>query len=212
MPKMKIPKFSIVLFALGLFFLFDGEFQAFLGATLLSGIVLYFSFSKQRRQQLNSPASMPRPHASPSIPPSFDESSATFGVWDCSIHGADGQDLRFDRALYHNIVIESRNQQLCTAQIRGSHGEIYQTTLDSCTCEDFQRRGLPCKHIYKLALSHGFSPDAFFSSRSDVVWYVDNGHVFHVSTGCRSLQNRFARRTTVTMAEYKGLHPCRFCF
>lgn len=37
-------------------------------------------------------------------------------------------------------------------EIIGSSGDIYETTLSSCTCFDFRGRGLPCKHIYRVAL------------------------------------------------------------
>lgn len=37
----------------------------------------------------------------------------------------------------------------------GSDGSVYSTTLSGCTCVDFERRGLPCKHIYRLASELG---------------------------------------------------------
>ena len=36
-----------------------------------------------------------------------------------------------------------------------NENEEYETTLNSCTCSDFQKRQLPCKHIYKLAMILG---------------------------------------------------------
>lgn len=135
----------------------------------------------------------------------------TFGSWDVSIHGSDGQDLRFDRAQFQNLVIQSYDASTGVAEILGSRGILYKTTLDSCTCDDFQRRGLPCKHIYKLALSMGYTMDAFFAARSDVVWYADGCRVYHADPNCRGLKNRLSRRSTVSMAEYSGLHPCKSC-
>lgn len=46
------------------------------------------------------------------------------------------------------------------ANFSGSKGQIYDTTLFSCTCIDFMRgvkrkRPLPCKHIYRLAIECG---------------------------------------------------------
>ena len=153
----------------------------------------------------------------PPVPPVMitpDLSGSTgvsFGSWDVSIHGADGQDVRMDRALFQNIVIQSYDPATGTAEILGTRGEVYKTDLDRCACEDFQRRGLPCKHIYKLALSRGYSADAFFSARSDVVWYADGCRVYHTSPDCRGLRNRYSRRSTVSMAEYNGLRPCKTC-
>lgn len=37
----------------------------------------------------------------------------------------------------------------------GSGKQPYITTLSSCTCVDFVRRKLPCKHIYRLAIELG---------------------------------------------------------
>ena len=51
-----------------------------------------------------------------------------------------------------NIKLNETNQ---TAKLYGSSG-IYDVTLNSCTCYDFESRNLPCKHIYKLALDLGF--------------------------------------------------------
>ena len=155
---------------------------------------------------------MPRPRPSVSVAHDLDGSSgASFGSWDVSIHGADGQDVRMDRALFQNIVIQSYDPTTGSAEILGTRGEVYKTDLDRCTCEDFQRRGLPCKHIYKLALSRGYSADAFFSARSDVVWYADGCQVYHARPDCRGLRNRYSRRSTVSMAEYNGLRPCKTC-
>lgn len=42
----------------------------------------------------------------------------------------------------------------CCGVFSGSHG-TYSTTLERCTCIDFIRRKLPCKHIYRLAIELG---------------------------------------------------------
>lgn len=171
------------------------------------------------------PSAVPAEHAAAPVdvpsPPSHraatpvtvvpDLDGSTFGAWDISVHGADGQDLRFDRALFQQMTIQSYDPAAGVAEILGTHGEVYTVTLDSCTCEDFQRRGLPCKHIYKLALSRGYSADAFFSARHDVVWYADGCRVYHEDANCRGLRNRYSRRSTVAMAEYQGLRPCKSC-
>ncbi len=189
---------------------------------IVPGVIL-FLLSQKRKQAANS-SDVPAPSRSgsgaqnrPPVPPVTitpdlsGSAGASFGSWDVSIHGADGQDVRMDRSLFQNIVIQSYNPATGTAEILGTHGDVYQTSLDRCTCEDFQRRGLPCKHIYKLALSRGYSADAFFSARSDVVWYADGCRVYHTSPDCRGLRNRYSRRSTVSMAEYNGLRPCKSC-
>lgn len=39
--------------------------------------------------------------------------------------------------------------------IQGSDGCLYHVRLDGCECVDYERRQLPCKHIYRLALDLG---------------------------------------------------------
>lgn len=199
---------GVLAFPSGLVFIIPGVF------------LILLSKKRERKENTGGPSanrsgSEPEKHttSSPvSIVPDLDGSSGTsFGSWDISIHGADGQDVRLDRALFQNITILSYDSSSGSAEILGTHGEIYKTDLDHCTCEDFQRRGLPCKHIYKQALARGYSADAFFSARSDVVWYADKCHVYHTSPDCRGLRNRFARRSTVSMAQYSGLRPCKTC-
>lgn len=189
---------------------------------IIPGVALFLL--SQKRKQAANPAGGPasnrsgggvqnRPPVSPvAITPDLGGSSgSSFGSWDVSIHGADGQDVRMDRALFQNIVIQSYDPATGSAEILGTRGEVYKTDLDRCTCEDFQRRGLPCKHIYKLALARGYTADAFFSARSDVVWYADGCQVYHTHANCRGLRNRYSRRSTVSMAEYSGLRPCKSC-
>lgn len=209
-----------VVFAMAVICLVDGDFQAFGGAVLVATVLAFVALRKSKRPKAEAPqpAHVPVAPTAPvpvrnttEIHVDLDSSVATFGCWDVSIHGADGQDVRLDRALFQNLVISSYDAETGVAEVLGSRGGVYETTLNSCTCEDFQRRGLPCKHIYKLALSRGYSTDAFFSARSDVVWYADGCRVYHTHPECRGLRNRIARRTTVTMAEYQGLRPCKTC-
>lgn len=54
----------------------------------------------------------------------------------------------------------TRNMQIfppfeASAMIRGESGQVYQTSLHSCSCPDFQARHQPCKHMYRLALELG---------------------------------------------------------
>lgn len=53
-----------------------------------------------------------------------------------------------------------------SARIMGTSREIYNTSLSTCSCMDFQKRKLPCKHMYHLA---------FFSGRmNDFDWIGDD--------------------------------------
>lgn len=42
-----------------------------------------------------------------------------------------------------------------SATFHGSSPFPYETTQSYCTCTDFERRQLPCKHMYRLALELG---------------------------------------------------------
>ncbi|WP_293726911.1 SWIM zinc finger family protein [uncultured Phascolarctobacterium sp.] len=83
----------------------------------------------------------------------------TFGNWDASIHSKTDQIKRINTSKQ----IKSKNvvdldAQCQTARISGSSGELYEVTLDHCTCFDFDAKRGPCKHIYKLADEMGLLP------------------------------------------------------
>ena len=47
----------------------------------------------------------------------------------------------------HPLSIDAVKRE---AEFLGSDGDIYRTTLKTCTCRDFKTRKQPCKHIYRL--------------------------------------------------------------
>lgn len=73
----------------------------------------------------------------------------------------------FDRALITESRFASAKKKELTpldlspddksGRFVGSEGNIYQTTLDSCTCPDFAIQGYtqPCKHMIRLAMEYG---------------------------------------------------------
>ena len=56
---------------------------------------------------------------------------------------------RYNRSIHEDIQLAS--PVAISASIRGASGNVYHTTLYSCSCTDFQTRKTPCKHMYKLA-------------------------------------------------------------
>ena len=83
----------------------------------------------------------------------------TFGNWDASIHSKIDQIKRINTAKQiKNKNIVSIDAQRQTAKISGSSGELYEVTLNHCTCFDFNAQRGPCKHIYKLAAELGLLP------------------------------------------------------
>lgn len=55
-----------------------------------------------------------------------------------------------------------------TGTFVGSSGH-YTVSLDHCTCVDFNRRKLPCKHMYRLAMELGLMDGEYESNTADVV-------------------------------------------
>lgn len=79
----------------------------------------------------------------------------TFGKWSEEIHGGIDQEKRIKSAKSAKTTPLSVDKEALTGVFPGSGKEPYQVSLESCTCGDFRRRGLPCKHIYRLAMECG---------------------------------------------------------
>lgn len=86
----------------------------------------------------------------------------TFGHWDPKVHAGQAQLERFEKAAHQPMAILSYNSESGVAEIRGSGSDSYMTSLDECTCPDFDKRSKPCKHIYFLALQMGYTSDDFY--------------------------------------------------
>lgn len=69
--------------------------------------------------------------------------------WHIKIHKTSDQFWRRQRALEKNQALYIDIIEL-EGKFLGSLGEVYDTTLKRCDCEDFKRRWLPCKHMYRL--------------------------------------------------------------
>ncbi|WP_432646635.1 SWIM zinc finger family protein [Mitsuokella sp.] len=67
------------------------------------------------------------------------------------MHKLPEQVIRQQRALTVPDVSVDKDTQ--TGIIHGYH-----TTLRDCSCMDFRQRGLPCKHMYRLAMELGIIP------------------------------------------------------
>ncbi len=76
-----------------------------------------------------------------------------FEVWD-GVHDAPDQKKRIASAKSASCTPLSIARDIPAGSFSGSHG-VYETTLEACTCVDFMRRKLPCKHIYRLAMELG---------------------------------------------------------
>ena len=77
-------------------------------------------------------------------------SLSDWNQWD-SCHSEPGQEERRTRATHKKLQPASIDFENHCATFKGSGLEHYETNLFSCTCIDFRRRSLPCKHMYRLA-------------------------------------------------------------
>lgn len=75
--------------------------------------------------------------------------------WEYAVHADEAQIKRQGRSLTYPMSF-TLNKKKKTARFSSSSDlPYYETSLSGCTCYDFQGRGLPCKHIYRLAVELG---------------------------------------------------------
>ena len=88
------------------------------------------------------------------------------------IHTEDEQISRMRRATDKWIYLFPSTFTGQSAKILGTSCEIYETSFSACSCMDFYKRKLPCKHMYRLA---------FFSKRMNAFdWigdYYDDDYI-----------------------------------
>lgn len=82
----------------------------------------------------------------------------TFGKWDASDHLNRDQISRQLRALDNQYIPIFLDRLEEKARFKGNSSPEYETTLNNCTCVDFSKRWLPCKHMYRLAIELGYFP------------------------------------------------------
>lgn len=92
--------------------------------------------------------------------PSIKSPSLTWGKWS-EVHSRSAQITRQKRAwgCYVDFVDITTGRARMTAS-----GKMYDVTLSGCTCYDFQKRFLPCKHMYRLAMEMGLMDLPKFSN------------------------------------------------
>ena len=77
-------------------------------------------------------------------------------AWPYEIHAEEKQIARQGQAMHYPFeVIVDRESQTGRFSSVVAEGMYYHTTLDSCDCELHQDTGMPCKHIYRLAVELG---------------------------------------------------------
>lgn len=74
--------------------------------------------------------------------------------WEASTHQTEDQQKRLANSKAASCTPSVLDKYNCCANFHGRRGN-YEAHLDCCTCTDFARRHLPCKHIYRLAIDLG---------------------------------------------------------
>lgn len=92
--------------------------------------------------------------------------SETWKQWD-GIHNDPAQHKRLKSAASASCTPRSTDQIEGAGVFQGRHG-TYSTSLSSCTCVDFVRRKLPCKHMYRLALEFSLIEGDYKSDSNQV--------------------------------------------
>lgn len=88
-----------------------------------------------------------------------------FGPW--TEHPADADEQkRLTSAQQSKTTPTSIDREHETGVFYGSGKDPYQTSLASCTCNDFVRRKKPCKHIFRLAMELGIIGADYKTGRS----------------------------------------------
>jgi hypothetical protein len=82
-----------------------------------------------------------------------------FGKWGEDVHTLQDQQKRIVNAKKPGMTPLSIDEESRCAVFAGSGKLPYRTTLEDCTCSDFVRRKLPCKHIYRLAIDLGLTAE-----------------------------------------------------
>lgn len=93
------------------------------------------------------------------------------------IHDDVAQQKRFKSACSGACTPLMVDPSMGGGAFQGKHG-YYSTTLTSCTCVDFIRRKLPCKHIYRLALELDLIEGNFTSNTDQIREPIKNGLSF----------------------------------
>lgn len=78
-----------------------------------------------------------------------------FGPWTEHDHQSGKQQKAVSKAILSQTTPISVDSDKQTAVFWGSGKAPYQTSISSCTCSEFIRFKVPCKHIYRFAMELG---------------------------------------------------------
>lgn len=103
---------------------------------------------EERQAYLNTPVVKFHNHVFPMT--STDNRIQSVWNWTLDIHDDDKQFQRQKRSLYNAIPVLIDSHSFSGIFWSTRYNRTYEVTLSECTCPDFEERGLPCKHMYRL--------------------------------------------------------------
>ena len=78
-----------------------------------------------------------------------DFSRVSWPAWGYATHSPSEQKSRMEKGIYSkSMKLLDYDPRMHTACVLGEHGEAYNIDASGCSCPDFRKRGLPCKHMY----------------------------------------------------------------
>ena len=77
-------------------------------------------------------------------------SMSGWSIWDESVHQSFGQLDRVIRSIKQDLKVIAYDPVYKLAKVRGSEYDTYLTSSARCSCPDYRKRKLPCKHMYSL--------------------------------------------------------------
>lgn len=81
--------------------------------------------------------------------------SISFGGWPDELHETPDQQKRIASARKAETTPSTIDRETQTGEFPGSGKNPYRTSLTRCTCQFFHAKGVPCKHMYRLAMELG---------------------------------------------------------
>lgn len=141
------------------------------------------------------------------------DAKLTFANWPVSVHTDKAQQRRIEKAQKARTGVANIDSKSKKGVFFGTGTRPYVTTLEHCTCPDYDRRGLPCKHMYRLAIELGeFGNEMLLANTqlslqqavAEVENFTDDAQLF-ISQHIFNNSDAF---TVIMTPEYSWLREC----
>lgn len=117
---------------------------------------------------------------------------------------------RIERARRENIHVSPVDDKMKEYDVLGSSGNNYSVSLisNSCTCPDYNRRKLPCKHVFKCVMyEHSKATYSQLSSECCICYGTHPGFAWT----CPTCNNSMHHACVQLWFESNGRQTCPMC-